>query len=191
MANASDWATAAGGIPIGLIEGYNYGQKAQREEEKALEDIKQAKTLNELLGYKAGEYMSPEQAATRASQNKYTGSLAELGLFQTGAQLEAGQAERPTLVGGLQTQIRTAATGAATAEKKAGLESELFGKRARRRRAANSVRPSRRCARGERRRCRAEPSTRSGSRLKQESPASRFTTCSTGRGSRHHPGRSR
>lgn len=130
MANASDWANAAGGIPIGLIEGYNYGQKAQRDEEKALEEIKQAKTLNELLGFKSGEYMSPEEAATRRAESDYRRAGAELGSFQTGVSLEGGRANRDLLVGGVGAQIRTGVTKAGTAEREATLESDLFGKRA-------------------------------------------------------------
>jgi hypothetical protein len=130
MAEIGDWANAAGGIPLGIMQGYNYGQREQRAEEKALADIEAQRLRNELLGYGNQEYMSPEQAERRRLETSLGTTLAQLGITTTGANLEAAQAGRGDIVAGLISQQKAARAGAETQAKRAELGLELFGDRA-------------------------------------------------------------
>jgi hypothetical protein len=126
MADIGDWASAAGGIPLGIIQGYNLGQKLQRDEEKALADIEQARLRNELMKFTSAEYMGPEQTATRSLAQQLQQIQSQLGIATGGAGLEATQARRQDLVSGLGAQIGAAAAGARTQEQRALLDEELF-----------------------------------------------------------------
>jgi len=126
MADIGDWANAAGGIPLGIMQGYNYGQREQRAEEKALADIENQRLRNELLGYTSGEYMSPGQAEARRTQTELQTLLGQLGITTAGYNLEATQAGGADIRAGLGAQIRAARAGAETQAQRAELGLELF-----------------------------------------------------------------
>lgn len=126
MAEISDFAVGAGGIPLGLIQGYNYGQKAQRDEEKALADIEQARLRNELLGIGVSEFGGAEQTAQRATATELQTLLNRLGITTSGYNLEVAQQQGPTIMEGLTAQTQAAAANQRLLAERANLGLELF-----------------------------------------------------------------
>lgn len=93
--------------PMQLVAGYEYGQKSQRDEEKALEEIRNQQLRNELLGTSVTEFKSPEFTETRRQQNRFAGETAGLGATLTGYERQTAEQEREAILAGLRDRTRT------------------------------------------------------------------------------------
>lgn len=105
MAELSDMLAAAGGIPTGIIQGYNLGQKLQRDEEKALQDIERARIANELLGFSTAEYKGQEATGARLAGYGATEATQRRAGLLGGIDIEAITNRRPEMVAGAEAGI--------------------------------------------------------------------------------------
>jgi hypothetical protein len=120
--------------PFALIQGFEFGQRSQREEEKSLADIETRNLQNEILGERAAEYTSPEFRQTRQAENQLASLLAQLGVTTTGFNIESAQQSGPEIVAGLNARAAAARRGAELQREQVGLAQELFPQQAAQRR---------------------------------------------------------
>jgi len=93
--------------PMQLVYGYEYGQKSQREEEKALEDTRNQQLRNELLGTTVGEFKSPEFTRTRQLENELAARTAELASTLRGYEGTVAKDQGQDILGALRAKTTT------------------------------------------------------------------------------------
>jgi hypothetical protein len=98
--------------PMDLVKGYEFGQKSQREEDQALQDIESRRLLNELSRTKVGEFQSPQFTETRRLLDQYAQEQAGLGATLTGYEKTIAEQEREPILAGLRARTQSGSLAA-------------------------------------------------------------------------------
>jgi hypothetical protein len=112
--------------PMDLIKGFEFGQKAQRDEEKAFADIENQRLRNDLLGTTIGEFKGAGQTEQRSTATELQTLLNKLGITTGGYNLDVAQQQGGTIKEGLTAQTQAATTNAKLQAERANLGLDLF-----------------------------------------------------------------
>ena len=111
--------------PMDLVKGYEFGQKAQRDEDMALQDIESRRLLNELSTTKIGEFKDPQRTETRRLMDELAGREAALGSTLRGYEVDVAKDSGDVLRQALRDRTATAGMVASQGRAKQGLLGEL------------------------------------------------------------------
>ena len=111
--------------PMDLVKGYEFGQKAQRDEDMALQDIESRRLLNELSTTKVGEFKDPQRTETRRLMDELAGREAALGSTLRGYEVDVAKDSGDVLRQALRDRTATAGMVASQGRAKQGLLGEL------------------------------------------------------------------